>query len=83
MSEAEFLRILSYYDPANFAPDIRCPVTALIALQDTVTIGGTALAALRHVRTPLTLANGVWANHRSDERTVQAYRDWLRQSALR
>ncbi len=78
MTEEAFLKILSYYDPANFIPDISCPVMAVVGLQDTVTIGGNALAALRQVKTPLTLVNGVWMDHRSSERTSKAYIDWVR-----
>src|SRR5262249_44333657 len=79
MSAKELLRVLSYFDAANFVPDIRCPVNAVIALQDQVTIGGTGLAALRNLTAPLTLVNGVWTNHRSDERTNEAYIRWLKQ----
>lgn len=83
MPEEAFLKILSYYDPANFAPDIRCPVNASIALQDSVTISGAALAALRGLKTPPTLVNGVWASHRADERTNQAHLDWIREVLMK
>ncbi len=78
MTETKFLKILSYYDAANFTPDIRCPIHASIAMQDTVTIGGTGLAALRNIQRPPTLANSVWTSHRSDERANQAYMDYSR-----
>ncbi len=83
MSDKELLRIMSYYDAANFVPDIRCPITANIALQDSVTIGGTALAAFRNTRAPLTLVNGIWMNHRVDDRMNEAHLKWLKQTVLK
>ena len=83
MSDKEFLRVMSYYDVANLVPDIGCPITALIPLQDSVTLGGNGLAALRNLTAPLTLVNGVWADHRTDERMNQARLDWRKRTVTR
>ena len=48
-TDEQFLRTLSYFDAANFTPDIRCPVLAEVGLMDTVTAGGNQLCALAHV----------------------------------
>ena len=49
-TEAEFLKTLSYFDAANFTPDITCPVVALVGLLDWVTASGNAMCAFAHLK---------------------------------
>jgi cephalosporin-C deacetylase-like acetyl esterase len=71
-SEEQFLNTLAYFDPANFTPDIRCPVVAEIGLMDTVTAAGNQLCALAHVpRDRLCLICSPWAMHGGGSRAPQ------------
>jgi len=47
----EFLKTISYFDAANFAPDITCPTVAHVQLLDWVTTSGGQIAALAHLKT--------------------------------
>lgn len=68
-SEAEFLKTLAYFDPANFAPDIRCPVAAEVGLLDTVTAAGNQVAGFAAVpRGLLYLCCSPWSGHGSGSR---------------
>jgi len=49
-SMEQFLKTLSYFDAANFAPDIRCPAVPLIGMQDWVTASGNQVAAFAHCK---------------------------------
>jgi len=44
-----FLKTLSYFDAANFAPDIHCPAVPLIGMLDWVTASGNQIAAFAHL----------------------------------
>jgi len=46
----EFLKTISYFDAANFAPDIQCPAVAHVQLLDWVTTSGGQLSALAHLK---------------------------------
>ena len=48
-SEEQFLKTLSYFDPANFTQDVQCPVVAQVGMMDTVTAAGNQICALAHV----------------------------------
>jgi cephalosporin-C deacetylase len=68
-TEDQFLRTLSYFDPANFTQDIRCPVAAEVGLMDTVTASGNQICALAHVpRQLLYLVCSPWAMHGAGSR---------------
>lgn len=68
-SEKQFLKTLSYFDPANFTQDIRCPVVAEMGLMDTVTAAGNQICALSHVpRGQLYLICSPWAMHGAGSR---------------
>ena len=63
-SEEEFLKTLSYFDPANLTQDIKCPVAAELGLMDTVTAAGNQICALAHVpRSQLLMVCSPWAMH--------------------
>ncbi len=63
-SEEQFLKTLSYFDPANLTQDIRCPVLAEVGMMDTVTAAGNQICALAHVpREHLYLVCSPWAMH--------------------
>jgi len=68
-SEEQFLRTLSYFDAANFTPDIACPVVAEVSLLDTVTASGNQICALAHVKPGLLeLICDPWRSHASGPR---------------
>ena len=68
-NEAQFLRTLSYFDPANLTQDIRCPVVAEAGLMDTVTAAGNQVCALAHVpKGLLYLICSPWAMHGAGSR---------------
>lgn len=68
-AEEQFLKTLSYFDPANFTQDIRCPVVAEVGLMDTVTASGNQICALAHVREGLLyLICSPWAMHGAGSR---------------
>jgi cephalosporin-C deacetylase-like acetyl esterase len=68
-TEERFLRTLSYFDPANFTQDIRCPIVAEVGLMDTVTASGNQVCALAHVpRGLLYLICSPWAMHGAGSR---------------
>ncbi|MBI2298057.1 MAG: acetylxylan esterase [Armatimonadetes bacterium] len=68
-SDEEFLRTLSYFDPANLTQDIRCPIAAEIGLMDTVTAAGNQICALSHVPPGLLyLVCSPWAMHGAGSR---------------
>jgi len=48
-TEEQFLKTLSYFDAANFAPDIRCPVVPKIGMLDWVTASGNQIDAFAHL----------------------------------
>jgi cephalosporin-C deacetylase-like acetyl esterase len=67
--EETFLRTLSYFDPANFTQDIRCPIVAEVGLMDTVTAAGNQVCALAHVPNGLLyLICSPWAMHGAGSR---------------
>jgi cephalosporin-C deacetylase-like acetyl esterase len=71
-TEEEFLKTLSYFDPANFTQDIRCPVVAEVGLMDTVTASGNQVCALAHVpKGLLYLVCSPWAMHGAGARAAQ------------
>ena len=59
-----FLKTLSYFDAANFTPDIRCPTVARIGMLDWVTASGNQVAALAHLKpAQVELICDVWEGH--------------------
>lgn len=79
----QFLRTLSYFDPANMTQDIRCPVVAEMGLMDTVTAAGNQVCALAHVpKGQLLLVCSPWAMHGGGSRDAAlcaaAYQRYLR-----
>ena len=79
----QFLKTLSYFDAANFTPDITCPVFAEVSLLDTVTASGNQICALSHVRPGLLeLVCDPWKSHASSPRgqqlRSQAINRWLK-----
>lgn len=82
-SEKQFLRTLSYFDAANFAPRIRCPVFAEVSLLDTVTASGNQIAALTGIQPGLLdLICDPWHSHASSIRgsrlRAEAISRWLK-----
>jgi len=82
-STGQFLKTLSYFDAANFTPDITCPVFGQVGLLDTVTAGGNQVCALAHVKPGLLeLVCEPWKGHASSVRGQRLYsaaiRRWLR-----
>ncbi|MHB9132931.1 MAG: acetylxylan esterase [Armatimonadota bacterium] len=68
-TEEQFLRTLSYFDVANFTPDIQCPVLAEVGMMDAVTASGNQLAALAHIpRNRLYLFCIPWGGHATGSR---------------
>ncbi len=68
-TEAQFLKTLSYFDVANFTPDITCPVLAEVGMLDAVTASGNQLAALANVsRDRLYLVCVPWGGHATGSR---------------
>ena len=66
---AQFLKTLSYFDAANFTPDIACPVVAEVSLLDTVTASGNQICALSHLKPGLLeLICDPWDSHASSPR---------------
>jgi len=62
----QFLKTISYFDAASFAPDIACPVVAEVSLLDTVTASGNQICALAHVKPGLLqLICDPWTSHAS------------------
>ncbi|MBU4211034.1 MAG: acetylxylan esterase [Verrucomicrobia bacterium] len=49
-TEEQFLKTLSYFDVANFTPDVRCPTVALIGMMDFVTGSGNQIATFAHLK---------------------------------
>jgi cephalosporin-C deacetylase len=81
-STDQFLATLSYFDAANFTPDIACPVVAEVSLLDTVTASGNQICALAHVKPGrLELICDPWTSHASEPRGAalrgQAINRWL------
>jgi len=79
----QFLATLSYFDAANFTPDIACPVVAEVSLLDTVTASGNQICALTHVKPGrLQLICDPWTGHASEPRgatlRAEAINRWLR-----
>ena len=69
-TEEQFLKTLSYFDPANLTQDIQCPVLADVGLMDTVTASGNQICALAHIRNGLlSLVSSPWAMHGGGSRT--------------
>jgi cephalosporin-C deacetylase-like acetyl esterase len=82
-STEQFLATLSYFDAANFTPDIQCPVVAEVSLLDTVTASGNQICALAHVKPDLLqLICDPWTSHASDSRgaslRAEAIGRWLK-----
>jgi len=78
----QFLKTLSYFDAANFTPDITCPVVAEVSLLDTVTASGNQICALAHVKPGLLeLICDPWRSHASGPRGArlrgEAVTRWL------
>lgn len=60
----QFLKTISYFDAANFAPDIRCPVVAHCQLLDWVTTSGGQIDAFAHLGPGQVEVIGVpWEGH--------------------
>ena len=60
----QFLKTISYFDAANFAPDIRCPVAAHCQLLDWVTTSGGQIAAFGHLKPGQTeIISAPWEGH--------------------
>ncbi len=75
-TEEQFLRTLSYFDPANFTQDIQCPIVAEIGMMDTVTASGNQVCALAHVPNGLLyLICSPWAGHGAGHRDPTLGRD--------
>ena len=71
-TEEQFLRTLSYFDAANFAPDIRCPAVPKIGLLDWVTASGNQIAAFAHLQPgQVELLCDPWDGHGSQSRRVR------------
>ncbi|MHB9022948.1 MAG: acetylxylan esterase [Armatimonadota bacterium] len=49
-TEEQFLKTLSYFDMANFTPDIQCPVLPRIGMLDWVTASGNQICAFAHLK---------------------------------
>ncbi len=65
-TEEEFLQTLSYFDAANFTPDIQCPVAPLIGMLDWVTASGNQICALAHLQPgQVELLCDPWGGHGS------------------
>lgn len=82
-TEEQFLKTLSYFDPANLLPDVKCPVVAELGLMDTVTAAGNQICALAHVpRGQLFLVCSPWAMHgggsRDSSLVAQCYDRFLK-----
>jgi cephalosporin-C deacetylase-like acetyl esterase len=82
-STEQFLATLSYFDAANFTPDIACPLVAEVSLLDTVTASGNQICALAHVKPGLLeLICDPWTSHASDPRGASLRADaihrWLK-----
>lgn len=82
-STEQFLATLSYFDAANFTPDIVCPVVAEVSLLDTVTASGNQICALAHVKPGLLeLICDPWTCHASEPRgaalRAEAINRWMR-----
>jgi len=61
---SEFLKTLSYFDAANFAPDIRCPVVPHCQLLDWVTTSGGQVAAFAQLKPgQIELIADPWQGH--------------------
>ncbi len=78
----QFLNTLSYFDAANFTPEIACPVFAEVSLLDTVTASGNQMCALAHIQPGnLELICDPWRSHASSPRgqrlRSQAINRWL------
>ena len=68
-TDEQFLKTLSYFDAANFTPDITCPVVAEVSLLDTVTASGNQICALAHLKPgQLELICDPWHSHASSPR---------------
>jgi cephalosporin-C deacetylase-like acetyl esterase len=68
-SPEQFLATLSYFDAANFTPNIACPVVAEVSLLDTVTASGSQICALAHLKPgQLELICDPWTSHASEPR---------------
>ena len=85
-SEQQFLHTLSYFDAANFASRIQCPVFAEVSLLDTVTASGNQIAALTNIRPGLLeLICDPWHSHASSVRgsrlRSEAINRWLNRQA--
>lgn len=82
-TEEQFLKTLSYFDPANLTQDITCPVVAEMGLMDTVTASGNQVCALSHVPAGhLLMICSPWAMHgggsRDSSLAAQAYERFLK-----
>ncbi|MDH3427743.1 MAG: acetylxylan esterase, partial [Gemmatimonadota bacterium] len=60
----QFLATASYFDAANFAPDVRCPTVAMVGLLDWVTASGGQMAALAHLKPgQVQIISSPWTGH--------------------
>ncbi|MDP7131030.1 MAG: acetylxylan esterase [Planctomycetota bacterium] len=72
-SEDQFLKMLSYFDAMNFAPDIKCPAVAHIGMLDWVTASGNQIAAFAQLKPgQVELLCDAWDGHGSQSRRVRA-----------
>jgi cephalosporin-C deacetylase-like acetyl esterase len=71
-----------YYDPANFARHIQCPVLIALGLHDTVAPPSSIMAAANEIRSPkevLILSNSGHQDERGSQGPYRqrSYKDWL------
>lgn len=65
-SDEQFFHTLSYFDAANFTPDIQCPTVILIGLLDWVTASGNLVNAAAHLKPgQVQLICDPWGGHGS------------------
>lgn len=78
-TEEKFLHTLSYFDAANFTPDIQCPTVILVGLLDWVTASGNLVNAAAHLKPgQVQLICDPWGGHGSAAMTYRnRYRDCL------
>jgi len=82
-TDEQFMKTLSYFDAANFTPEITCPIVAEVSLLDTVTASGNQICALAHLKPgQLELICDPWHSHASSPRGArlrsEAVQRWMR-----
>jgi len=70
----QMLETLSYFDVANFAGQVKCPIVASVGGMDTITASGGQFAALAQAdKDNLTIFNAPWGRHGANARTQQLF----------